>query len=150
MRVSKCSDNHIIKELTFTDGFGYLAPIIFFQGCDIHCPDCHNEQLWDFDGGDEVSIEEITEEILQYTDKYEAVVYMGGEPTSQLDSLKRLMEFAKYFSLKNILYTGRDISELDEEVLELADIIKFGQYGKTQYVWKKEEDTIEIFRKPGV
>jgi hypothetical protein len=60
------------------------------------------------------------------------------------------MEFAKYFSLKNILYTGRDISELDEEVLELADIIKFGQYGKTQYVWKKEEDTIEIVRKSGV
>jgi len=23
----------------------------FVQGCDAHCPGCHNPETWDFDGG---------------------------------------------------------------------------------------------------
>lgn len=136
-----------IKDLTFNDGFGYLAPIIFSQGCDIRCTGCHNEQLWDIDKGEEILVDEIIEKITPHLDKYEAVVYQGGEPTLQLGALKQLMRFARDFNLKNILYTGRDISELDEEILELADIIKFGQYGKNQYVWNKEDNMTELFRK---
>lgn len=146
MRVAKYSDKRIIKELTFNDGFGYLAPIVFFQGCDIRCEGCHNEQLWNIRDGEEVSVDDVIEEITKYLDKYEAIVYQGGEPTLQSTALKDLMKFANYFGMKNILYTGRDISELDDEILEMADIIKFGEYGRRQYIWNKEDQSINLFR----
>ena len=24
---------------------------VYLQGCDLHCPGCHNSEIWDFDGG---------------------------------------------------------------------------------------------------
>ena len=54
----------------------------FSQGCNHHCPGCHNQQTWDFDGG-----KEFTQETLDFIkDNIDAngiertFCVMGGEP----------------------------------------------------------------------
>ena len=54
----------------------------FSQGCGHHCPGCHNQQTWDFDGG-----KEFTQETLDFIkDNIDAngiertFCVMGGEP----------------------------------------------------------------------
>ena len=54
----------------------------FSQGCSHHCPGCHNQQTWDFDGG-----KEFTQETLDFIkDNIDAngiertFCIMGGEP----------------------------------------------------------------------
>ena len=36
---------------------------VFFQGCPHHCPGCHNPETWDPAGGEEISLDELIEEI---------------------------------------------------------------------------------------
>ena len=43
---------------SIVDGIG-IRDTIFFQGCPHHCKGCHNPQTWDYDSGEELSIEEI-------------------------------------------------------------------------------------------
>ena len=28
-----------------------IGAVLWVQGCTLHCPGCHNEETWDFDGG---------------------------------------------------------------------------------------------------
>jgi len=130
-----------IQDLTLTDGYGYPAPIIFFQGCSIHCPGCHNPQLWDFSGGKRFTVGEVVEKVTKYMDNYKAVVYQGGEPTDQLERLLDLMRIFHNMGLKNILYTGLDWETVSNipGIMKYADIIKYGAYGTEQQNYFKEE-----------
>ena len=47
---------------TSVDGPG-LRTSIYFAGCAHRCPGCHNPQSWDFTAGNEMSINEIVEEV---------------------------------------------------------------------------------------
>ena len=62
---------------TSVDGPG-LRTSIYLAGCDHHCPGCHNPQSWDFNGGTDLSVDRIMEEV-------EAngfnVTLTGGDPT---------------------------------------------------------------------
>lgn len=131
-----------MKDLTLCDGFGYMAPILFFQGCSIRCPGCHNSQLWDKNGGEVIDIALIKNEILYHIEDYEGIVFQGGEPTDQPEALLDIMQFTHSIGLKNILYTGKDVYELDDRILDLVDIIKCGKYGTQQFVLNKIDNNI--------
>ena len=49
-----------ILEETMADGPGFRTSI-YCAGCAHHCPGCHNPQSWDFNGGREVSVDELLE-----------------------------------------------------------------------------------------
>ena len=54
----------------------------FTQGCDQHCPGCHNPQTWDFDGGYEFTQETMDKIIqaLKANGVQRNFCVMGGEP----------------------------------------------------------------------
>ena len=54
----------------------------FVQGCPIHCPNCHNPQTWNFDGGKEFTIDTLNEIItaLKANGIKRNFSLMGGEP----------------------------------------------------------------------
>ena len=63
-----------ILEETMADGPGFRTSI-YCAGCGHHCPGCHNPQSWDFQGGKEVSVEELLE--IVKSDEFSNVTFPG-------------------------------------------------------------------------
>jgi len=51
---------------------------VFISGCTRHCPECHNPEMWDFEYGDTLSVQEIIEELEK--PQYQGISILGGEP----------------------------------------------------------------------
>ncbi len=62
---------------TTVDGPGFRTSI-YFAGCGHHCPGCHNPQSWDFAGGSEMSLGQLTDII---TEEDFDVTLTGGRPS---------------------------------------------------------------------
>lgn len=91
---------------SIVDGLG-IRDVIFFQGCSHHCKGCHNQQTWDYDGGEHRFLGSIVRELSESTND---VTISGGEP---LDQAKDLIELVKELKQqgKNIwLYTGNTVN----------------------------------------
>ncbi|NLI69586.1 MAG: anaerobic ribonucleoside-triphosphate reductase activating protein [Firmicutes bacterium] len=128
-----------IKKESLVDGPG-VCYVIFVQGCNHNCPGCHNPEAQPFDGGVEMEIGAIFEEIasLKGTD---AVVFSGGEPFLQPVALSLLGKKIHHLGLKIITYTGFTLEQLLEnspqkrdcqKLLEVTDILIDGPYIEEQ------------------
>ena len=84
----------------------------FVQGCDTHCPGCHNPQTWDFDGGYEFTQETMDKIIsaLKANGVQRNFCIMGGEPlhpNNQFLTNLVITEVRKvYPDIKIYLWTG--------------------------------------------
>ncbi len=99
----------VIRE-SIVDGPGFRFAI-FCQGCPHHCPDCHNPDTWDFEGGKETSFERILEEI-DKNPLLSGVTFSGGEPFCQAEALAELADEIKKRNLDIVTFTGYTYEEL--------------------------------------
>lgn len=118
----------IIKGTT-VDGPGFRTAI-YFAGCRHACPGCHNPQSWDFNGGTEMTLEEIME-IIDEEDF--DVTLSGGDPMYHPEEIATLAEAIQSSGHKVWLYTGFTIEEIlaDERLslpLPYLDAIVDGPY----------------------
>ena len=115
---------------TIVDGEG-LRTSIYFAGCKHHCKGCHNPESWDFNGGKDMTIDEIFKVI--ENNKFN-VTYSGGDPLFQnLDDLVILSKKIHNIGLNIWLYTGFTIEELKKdskynEILDNIDVIVDGPF----------------------
>ena len=76
---------HGLQKMTLLDYPGRVACTVFFGGCDMRCPFCHNAEL--LDGSAPPVMDE--EELLQFLRKrqglLDGVAFTGGEPLLQKD-----------------------------------------------------------------
>lgn len=101
---------------------------LFLAGCarKPHCPDCHNPELWDFNVGIRMTIEEITKMIASKK-KIDSVAIMGGEPLHNkylYDLIAALSKLDKSIWL----YTSYELSDVPKNILSICDFIKTGKY----------------------
>lgn len=77
---------HSLETFGTVDGPG-IRFVLFMQGCLMKCQYCHNPDTWNFDGGREVTVEEVLSEIQPYLNYYRSsgggLTISGGEPTLQ-------------------------------------------------------------------
>ena len=98
---------------SIVDGPG-IRYAIFTQGCSHHCPGCHNESTWAFDGGYEKDIDELVKDI-KANPMVKAITFSGGDPLFQIKEVLTIVQ--KLPSDYHILiYTGFTY----EEILEMA------------------------------
>lgn len=92
----------------------------FVQGCPIHCPGCHNQETWAFDGGKEFTPDTIAEiiEALKANDVQRNFCIMGGEPMCD-ENL-----FLTYLVLDNVRKVYPDIKVYIWTGYEFEDILK--------------------------
>lgn len=119
-----------ILEDTMVDGPGFRTSI-YCAGCGHHCTGCHNPQSWDFNGGREMSVEEIMKII--EADPYANVTFSGGDPMYQAVGFAELAREIHKRTNKDIwCYTGFTFESLinhdQRELLELIDVLVDGPF----------------------
>lgn len=118
---------HSVETCGTLDGPG-IRFIVFMQGCPLRCQYCHNPDTWKMGDGEEVSVEEIFEEIVKYKTYMEysggGVTASGGEPLMQPHFIKELFKKCKEEGIHTALDTSGYIDvERSKEVLELTDLV---------------------------
>lgn len=103
----------IIRE-SIVDGPG-IRFVVFAQGCPHHCNGCHNPQTWSFEGGNEVTVDRIIEEVKK-NPLISGITLSGGEPFCQPEGMAELAAAAHKQGINVIAYTGY----LYEQLLEMS------------------------------
>lgn len=120
--------NSIMNNPSLCDGYGYRT-VLFLQGCNLRCPGCQNPSTWDINKGNEIDVKELAV-ILREKCFNKKLTISGGEPLLQKDALLDLLKELKDFDL--CLYTGHELSEVPEEILQFLKYIKVGRFIKEQ------------------
>ncbi len=142
---------HIRRICTsFIDVPDKIAVAIYFSGCTLRCNGCQNPELWDPLDKDECLVEDVLQKIKKHP-LAEYVVFLGGEPTDQINFLTELCKQIK--NKVNILiaiYTGREFEVLPENLLENLELIVCGPYRQDLHVggWPASSNQ-RIFKKEG-
>lgn len=130
-----------ILDNDISDSIKGIAVSIWLQGCHFHCEGCHNENLWDFNGGKDVpdNIIDILSEKISKNGIYRNFSILGGEPLCEEN-----IEFTEYLvknirdrfeSIKILLWTGYTYEKLKSNnlysnILSNIDILIDGRYEK--------------------
>ena len=99
-----------IEPESIVDGPG-IRFAVFVQGCPHNCPGCHNPQTHPFEGGMEMSVEEIFEKF-QKNPILKGITLSGGEPFCQAGALYSLAKLVHKACKDVVLYTGYVYEEL--------------------------------------
>jgi anaerobic ribonucleoside-triphosphate reductase activating protein len=135
---------------SFIDVPNRIAVAIYFAGCSIRCKGCQNPDLWDPLSGELMSDDSVMEKVQKHP-LAEYVVFLGGEPTDQMEFLQHLCNRIKQsVGVPIALYTGREFEVLPQALLNNIDLIVCGPYridlhvggwpaSSNQRILKKEE-----------
>lgn len=97
-----------------------LSLSFYTQGCPIHCPGCHNQDMWNFEGGYEFNSEVRDRVIIKLNENgiLRNLCIMGGEPLCPQNAhmTELLCGFARieYPDIKIYVWTGYTLEELCE------------------------------------
>ena len=134
-----------IQENDIADGVNGICVSFWVSGCPFHCEGCHNQELWDFNYGDD-----LPEDYLQRLDKSlnangidRSLSILGGEPLCKENRqlVKTIVEYVrnKYSNKTIALWTGYLYEDLLAEnddslnfILHNIDILIDGPYDKNQ------------------
>lgn len=117
-----------------------IAVSLWTVGCPHHCKGCHNQNLWDYDAGQDIPIKTVINEIKEKISKNGIMrnfSVLGGEPLDP-QNIKDVSEVLKeiravYPNIKIYLWTGYTFEELSERedaqnVLKNVDVLIEGRY----------------------
>lgn len=148
------------------DGIDGISVSFWTQGCPFHCPGCHNQETWDFNGGQRLPVDfvDIIYQKLIANGINRNLSILGGEPLCKenLDMVHYLCSDIKKRlpKIKIIIWTGYTLKQLKiraknnlriKDLLDnLLDVIIDGPYkqelrdlrlklrgSSNQNVWKK-------------
>lgn len=135
---------HSFQSLGTADGPGVRA-VVFMQGCPLRCACCHNPDTWDFNGGTEVTPDEIFRKIKRlknYFGEDGGVTVSGGEPLMQPKFIKELFTLCKNDGINTAIDTsGCVLNDNIKEVLNLTDTVLLDYKYITDELYKTKVGT---------
>lgn len=126
----------IVRE-SIVDGPG-IRFTVFCQGCPHACPECHNPETHDFNGGNDCRIERVMTEI-DKNPLLAGVTFSGGEPFCQAEAFEQMAILVKQRGLSLTVFSGYTYEQLLEMaennthvkgLLDLTDILIDGPFIK--------------------
>lgn len=127
--------NCIRYDYSISDGPG-LRTLIFMQGCDLRCPFCQNQKIWDIKSGYKWSIKVLINE-LKKNSITKKVTITGGEPLFQLEALETLVDELYKEQFNIVLYTGHRKEDVPKDILSKINYLKYGPF-----IYSKRTSTI--------
>lgn len=106
------------------------------QGCDLRCPFCQNQKIWDIKSGYKWSIKVLINE-LKKNSITKKVTITGGEPLFQLEALKTLVDELYKEQFNIVLYTGHRKEDVPKDILSKINYLKYGPF-----IYSKRTSTI--------
>ena len=109
-----------ITDMSTIDWYGNVSLVVFWAGCNLRCPYCHNSTLIPMDSGTELNLQYLDERLKQSLNpvpSLDAVVFTGGEPLLQIDSVIEAAKLVKQYDLKLMLDTNGTIFDAVEKAL---------------------------------
>ena len=135
---------HSFQSLGTADGPGVRA-VVFMQGCPLRCACCHNPDTWDFNGGTEVTPDEIFRKIKRlknYFGEEGGVTVSGGEPLMQPEFIKELFTLCKTDGITTAIDTsGCILNDKIKEILNLTDTVLLDYKYVTDELYKTKVGT---------
>lgn len=116
--------NSLVFNNSLVDGPG-IRSLIFFQGCDIHCPGCQNKTTWDIKNGKLMEVTDLIDEI-KINVRNKKITITGGEPMLQKDALLELITGLDGFDIA--LYTGHSKDYIPSEIIDRITYLKSGPF----------------------
>ena len=110
-----------VTDMSTIDWYGNVSLVVFWAGCNIMCPYCHNSPLIPLDSGTEVDLHYLGERLkqgLSPVPSLDAVVFTGGEPLLQPDAVIEAAKLVKQYNLKLMLDTNGTIIDAVEKTLK--------------------------------
>lgn len=107
-----------------------IRSVFWTQGCTLACKGCWNTQYWSSQGGEEIQVTQLLNELNQ-REGIEGITLLGGEPLQQPEASLELIRGCKEMGLTVFLYTGYNPSEFDESMqncFDLSDIAVTGRF----------------------
>lgn len=118
---------------SIVDGKG-IRFTVFTQGCPHHCPNCHNPQTHDPNGGYDENTENILAMIAE-NPLLDGITLSGGEPFEQPFPCAVIAQGAKNMGLNVWVYTGYTWEELlakndsnIQKLLDYTDVLVDGHF----------------------
>ena len=118
---------HSYETFGTVDGPG-IRFVVFFQGCILQCKYCHNRDTWEFNNNNEITAEELFNEIIKYKDYFDisngGVTFSGGDPLAQPKFLIEILKILKENNIHTAIDTSAmfDINEDMKEIIDLAEL----------------------------
>ena len=109
-----------ITDMSTIDWYGNVSMVVFWAGCNLRCPYCHNSTLIPLESGTVVGLDLLDERLRQSMDpvpSLDAVVFTGGEPILQADAVIAAATLVKRYGLKLMLDTNGTLFSDVERIL---------------------------------
>jgi pyruvate formate lyase activating enzyme len=114
-----------LQKFSILDYPGKISCIIFCRGCPLRCHYCHNKDLQNFTGPEEITEDELMDFLANRKGLLDAVVFSGGEPLCQSDLYNTMFHVKHSYEFSIGLHTSGCIYERFSEVLDIVDWIGF-------------------------
>jgi len=132
------------------DWYGNVSMVVFWAGCNLRCPYCHNSTLIPLESGTVVGLDLLDERLRQSMDpvpSLDAVVFTGGEPILQADAVIEAARLVKRYGLKLMLDTNGTLFNDVERILRTGLIDRVALDVKTplnENDFKKVSQVLEM------
>jgi anaerobic ribonucleoside-triphosphate reductase activating protein len=128
--------NKIIKK-TYAEGPGCRF-CVWVQGCSHHCLGCFATDLWNYDGGYEISVSQILNQFESVKDDVCGLTFLGGEPFDKAEELSLVAECVKALGKNIITFTGYTYDYLAKsnnnywhKLINYTDLLIDGKFEKS-------------------
>lgn len=122
--------NSIKYNSSLVDGPG-IRTVLYMQGCDLHCPGCHNKSTWNINEGIEEDIDHLVNELYEKVFN-KKITISGGEPLYQKEALAVLISQLKDKGFNIVLYTGHRREDVPQEIVNNINYLKTGNFIEEQ------------------
>lgn len=109
-----------------------ISVALFVAGCPRRCFQCQNPDLWDAEGFEQQSVDDVTHELDRFLESagemIDSVVFVGGDWMMYQPQYCELAAWVRSRGLRTVLYTGEIYEMLPEAVRQVSDWVIDGPW----------------------